>query len=140
MPRALRIDDLVVWKLACEFEDGVLALLNASPRAVRDGKLYSQLSDAASSVASNVAEGFYRFSAGEFAHFLRYSRGSLAEAERRLQSGVRKGYWTESAVAPLLRIAFRLGRAIKGFREYLLKAAERKRAQSAPGDRRRRHR
>jgi hypothetical protein len=35
MARPLKIDDLVVWKLACEFEDGVLALLDGSPRAVR---------------------------------------------------------------------------------------------------------
>jgi len=129
MARPLNIDNLVVWKLACEFEDGVVALLQRTPRAVRDFKLYSQLSDAASSVASNVAEGFYRFNASEFAHFLRYSRGSLGEAETRLRSGVRKGYWTDTAIEPWLRIAYRLGRAIQRLREYLLEAAARKKAQ-----------
>ena len=37
----------------------MLDLLERSPRAVRDGKFYVQLSDAASSVATNVAEGFF---------------------------------------------------------------------------------
>lgn len=128
MSRPLEIDDLIVWKLACEFEDGVLALLGRTPRAVRDAKFYAQLSDAATSVASNVAEGFYRFNAVEFANFLRYSRGSLAEAERRLRAGVRKGYWPQPAIEHWLHVAFRLGRAIKGLREYLLNAAARKRA------------
>lgn len=128
MSRPLKIDDLIVWKLACEFEDGVLALLARTPRAVRDAKFYGQLSDAATSVASNVAEGFYRFNAAEFANFLRYSRGSLAEAERRLRAGVRKGYWPQLAIEHWLHVAFRLGRAIKGLREYLLNAAARKRA------------
>jgi four helix bundle protein len=98
-----------------------------SPRAVRDGKFYAQLSDAASSVSSNVAEGFYRYNASEFAHFLRYSRGSLAEAERRLHAGVRKRYWPQASADVNLAIAAHLGPALDGFRRYLLAAAARKR-------------
>ena len=127
MGRPLKLEDLVVWKLACAFEDGVLELLHSSPRAMRDLKLYTQLSDAAGSITSNITEGFNRFSASEFAHFLRYSRGSLGEAQRRLRAGLKKGYWSASQAEPWFKIAFRLERAIKGFRDYLLGAAERKR-------------
>ena len=114
--------------MSCAFEDGVLDLLEGSPKAVRDGKFYGQLSDAASSVSSNVAEGFYRFNAMEFANFIRYSRSSLAEAERRVQAGVRKGYWPQTAADPHLALAGQLGPALQGFREYLVAAAARKRA------------
>lgn len=105
----------------------MLDLLERSPRAVRDGKFYVQLSDAASSVATNVAEGFYRYNAVEFANFLRYSRGSLAEAERRLQAGVRKRHWPQASAEPHLAVAAQLGPALEGFRRYLLAAAARKR-------------
>lgn len=125
------------WQLACAFEDGALDLLERSPRTVRDGKFHVQLSDVASSVSSNVAEGFYRYSAAEFAHFLRYSRGSLAEAERRLHAGVRKRYWPQTFADPHLAIAAQLGPALDGFRRYLLAAAartrERERRPKPPG-------
>lgn len=127
MARPLRIENLKVWELACAFEDGVLDLLESSPRAVRDGKFYVQLSDAASSVSSNVAEGFYRYNAAEFANFIRYSRASLAEAERRLHAGVRKGYWPQTSADAQLGVATHLGPALDGFRRYLLAAAARKR-------------
>jgi four helix bundle protein len=126
--RPLDIENLQVWKLACSFEDGVLDLLERSPRAVRDLKFYGQITDAASSVPNNVAEGFYRFNALEFANYLRYSRGSLGEAQRRLRAGVRKGYWPQAAADPLLALAGQLGPAISGFRRYLLEATARKRA------------
>ena len=125
MARELKIENLVVWQLACEFEDGVLDLLERSPTARRDFKLYVQLSDAASSVSSNLAEGFYRFNAREFANFVRYSSGSLGEAERRLRAGVRKRHWAQSQADPLLSLVLRLRPALNGFRLYLLKAAER---------------
>ena len=128
MSRPLKLEDLVVWKLACAFEDGVLELLHGSPRAMRDVRLYGQLSEAAGSVASNVSEGFNRFNASEFAHFLRYSRGSLGEAQRRLRAGIKKGYWTPLQAQPMFKLAFRLHRAIKAFRDYLIEAAARKRA------------
>ena len=131
MSRPLVIDNLRVWKLGCEFEDGVLDLLERSPRAVRDAKFYGQLGDAASSVSSNIAEGFYRYNAREFAQFLRYSRGSLAEAERRLQAGVRKGYWPQASADPLLALSAQLGPALSAFRRYLQEAS----ARTAPSPR-----
>lgn len=126
MSRPLRIEDLIVWKLACEFEAGVLALLQASPAAARDFKFASQLGGAASSVAANVAEGFYRYNAAEFAQFLRYSRASLAEAEKWLATGVRKGYWNEEHLRTWFAIAARLGPALRGLHNSLTAAAKRK--------------
>ena len=118
--RPLRIEDLVVWKLACEFEAGVIALLRASPTASRDFRFSSQLGDAASSVAANVAEGFYRYNAGEFAQFLRYARASLAESEKRLETGVRLGYWRQTDLTTWLAIANRLGPAMRGLHNSLI--------------------
>lgn len=123
MGRPLRLDDLIVWQLACEFEGRVIDLLRRTPAAGRDFKFAAQLTDAATSVPSNVTEGFHRFRAGEFAQFLRYARGSLAEAEKRLHTGVRKNYFRRGEIDPLLRLARRLGKGMANFQDYLTRQA-----------------
>ena len=128
MPRALILDDLIVWQLACEFEGRVLALVRRTPEASRDFRFAGQITDAASPVPSNVTEGFHRFKAGEFAQFLRYARASLAEVEKRLHTGVRKGYFRQADIAPLLQLARRLGKGLVNFHDYLLRQAEAKKA------------
>ena len=129
MSRPLKLDDLIVWQLACEFEGRVIDLVRRTPLAARDFKFAAQLTDAAASVPSNITEGFHRFRATEFAQFLRYARGSLAEAEKRLQTGVRKHYFRQGEVDPLLRLARRLGKGLTNFGEYL---AGRSRASKGP--------
>ena len=123
MSRPLKLDDLIVWQLACQFETQVLDLLERRPEARRDFRFTGQLSDAAASVPSNVAEGFHRFRASEFAQFLRYARGSLAESEKRLHTGVRRNYFSQADVDPLLRLARRLGKALTNFQAYLAERA-----------------
>lgn len=122
MSRPLKLDDLIVWQLACQFEAGVLDLVRGT-RGPLDFKFVSQLTDAATSVPSNITEGFHRFRAGEFAQFVRYSRGSLAEAEKRLHTGVRRNYFAQADVDPLLRLARRLGKALTNFHAYLAERA-----------------
>ncbi|MDQ3170528.1 MAG: four helix bundle protein [Acidobacteriota bacterium] len=128
MSRPLRLDVLIVWQLACEFEGRVLDLVKRTPAAGRDYKFTSQLTDAATSVPSNIAEGFHRFRAPEFAQFLRYSRASLAEAEKRLNTGVRRSYFRQAEIDPLLRLARRLGKGTMNFHDYLLRQATEKKA------------
>lgn len=119
MARPLKLEDLIVWQLACEFEGRVIELVRRTPPAARDFKFAGQLSDAATSVPSNITEGFHRFRAGEFAQFLRYARGSLAEAEKRLHTGVRLNYFRQGEIDPLLRLARRLGKGLTNFQRYL---------------------
>ena len=123
MSRPLKLDELIVWKLACEFEAQVLDLIERCPTARRDFRFTGQLTDAATGVPSNVTEGFHRFRAGEFAQFLRYARGSLAEAEKRLHTGVRRNYFAQADIDPLLRLARRLGKALTNFQAYLAERA-----------------
>ena len=113
----------MVWQLASEFEGRVIELVRRTPEASRDFRFANQLTDAAASVPSNVSEGFHRFKAGEFAQFLRYARVSLAEAEQRLNTGVRKNYFREAEIDPLLRLARRLGKGTMNLHDYLLRQA-----------------
>jgi hypothetical protein len=53
-------DELNCWQLSVEFRDRVNALLATEPFK-RRFKYCDQLADAAESVPSNIAEGFYAF-------------------------------------------------------------------------------
>jgi len=102
---ARRYQELIAWQLAEEFKREVFRIVRESKRTL-DVRYRSQLIDAASSVAANIAEGFLRCSAGEFARFLAISLGSLGEAEIRLRDGIRLNYFGE----PDCALAFRFGR------------------------------
>lgn len=136
MARELVLENLIVWQLACAFEDGVIDLVNATT-AARDYKFAGQITDAATGVPSNVSEGFHRFSAGEFAVFIKYSRSCLAEAEKRLKTGVRKRHFTQAQIDPLLVLGKRLGKGLTNFQDYLERKAAEKKARRQSGRHRR---
>jgi four helix bundle protein len=96
MPAAVgvqRLADLIAYQRAVAFKVAVYRVVAAHPSAAADWRFRSQLFDAASSVESNIAEGWGRRIAGEMRQFLRYATGSLFEAERRLLDGVARGYY-----------------------------------------------
>ncbi len=91
-----RPQDLIAWQLAEGFKIEVFRLVSGSREAQRELRFKSQILDAASSVTSNITEGFLRRSPGDFARFLDYSLGSLGEAEQRLRDGIQLGYFNAS--------------------------------------------
>jgi four helix bundle protein len=68
-------EDLEVWKRSCRLAVKLYELLNDC----RDFGLKNQMTRAAVSIASNVAEGAERDSKLEFIRFLHISKGSAAE-------------------------------------------------------------
>ena len=78
-----RYHDLVAWQLCMELHDRIVALTDREP-VRRDRKFCSQILDASSNCAPNIAEGFARFVPTEFKQFLRYALASLAETQTRL--------------------------------------------------------
>ncbi len=111
-------DELNCWQLSVEFRDRVNALLATAPFR-RRFKYCDQFADAAESVPSNIAEGFYRFSHAEFARFLRVSLGSLGEAQTRLGSALAQGLITDDDYATFKRLAIRIRTAIVRLIKYL---------------------
>ena len=70
--------ELHAWKMASELAQKAIAV--AGRRAVAaDRDLSSQILRAGRSVPANIAEGFGRRTAGDFARFLRTSKGSALE-------------------------------------------------------------
>jgi four helix bundle protein len=62
--------------------------------------LFSQLTRAAVSVRTNIAEGRARSTAKNFAHFLVLARSSLMELETLLEITARRKYVTADAASP----------------------------------------
>ena len=88
---AKRFEDLVAWQLADELRARVVRF-TAEPPVVYDRKFSDQILDAASSVPSNIAEGFCRYGHKEFARYCRIARGSLGETQVRLKDGADRLY------------------------------------------------
>lgn len=107
-----RYKDLIVWQLADGFKREIFRIASASARAQRDGRYRDQLLSAGSAVSKDIAEGFLRHSAGDFARFLSFALGSLAEAEGRLEDGVELGYFPREDCAEAFRFARRAAVAI----------------------------
>jgi four helix bundle protein len=64
-------------------------------------------SNAAAAVSKDIADGFLRKSAPQFAQFLDYALGSLAEAEDRLSDGVLLHYFSTEQCRPAVTFAKR---------------------------------
>jgi len=99
--------ELVAWQLAEQFKQEVFGLLQASNRASVDRPYAEQLTAAASSVTSNIVEGFLRYAPGDFRRFLDYALGSLGEAEVRLADGIQLGYFDAVSCEKAFRFAKR---------------------------------
>lgn len=100
---AKRLEELRAWQAARAFKLEVYRLIRQSAAASADLRFKSQLQEAAASGEANVAEGFHRFVAGEFAHFLGFARASIAEAQVRVQDGIDRGYFESNDTTECLR-------------------------------------
>jgi four helix bundle protein len=81
MARSYR--ELLVWQKAKVFAVNIYRTTEQFPKNETYG-LTSQIRRASVSVASNIAEGQGRLTAGEFLHFLGQARGSLLEVDTQL--------------------------------------------------------
>jgi four helix bundle protein len=82
---------MAVWKVSTELAVLVTISARRFPREEQFG-LAAQLRRAAVSVPSNIAEGWGRSGAKEFAHFITIALGSLAELETQLHIAERLDY------------------------------------------------
>ena len=76
--------DLLVWQRSIQLAIAIYRLTRDFPREELYG-LTSQMTRAAVSIASNIAEGQGRLSTGEFQQFLGIARGSSFELQTQLE-------------------------------------------------------
>lgn len=105
--------DLIAWQKAMDLVNAVYDVTKEFPKR----EVYSltdQIRRAAVSIPSNIAEGQAHFNNREFLHFLRHSRGSLAELETQLEIAQRRHYLPDGDAKRLLGQADELGRILSG--------------------------
>jgi len=118
MAMAHKIEELPIYPKVVEFWSAVNALLDR-PKLRNDRDLHDQISRANNSIPSNMVEGFEQATDRAFAHFLTYSKGSLAEVLKRLKQAYFKNYITPDELEPCLAAGEELGKMLGGFIKYL---------------------
>ena len=110
---AQHFKDLIAWQKAMDLVNAVYDATDGFPKR----EIYSltdQIRRAAVSVPSNIAEGQAHYSNREFLHYLRHSRGSLAELETQVIIAQRRKYLPEAQAADLLKRADEVSRILSG--------------------------
>ena len=107
----LSLKDLILWRMAMDLAVLVHQCCASLPRSEIHGVI-SQLRRAATSVPSNIAEGYARRSTKEFIPFLRAARGSMAELETQLLLAQRVGYLADSDITGLQDQIEEIGRIL----------------------------
>jgi len=87
-----RFEDLEAWKAARVLASQVYDMTRQAQDTGRDYRFRDQITAAAVSVMSNIAEGFSRRTDREFAQFLFISKGSCAEVQSLLYVALDQGY------------------------------------------------
>ena len=105
--------DLVAWQKAMDLVELICRASEHFPKHEVYG-LSNQLRRAAVSVPSNISEGQARFSRNDFRHFLRVSRGSLAELETQVLICRRLGYMDAAAAETIQRQTKEVGKILAG--------------------------
>lgn len=96
------VQRLKVWQKSVDLVESSYKLSSRLPLDERFG-LVSQIRRAATSVPANIAEGFGRWNARDFARFAAIASGSLRELETHLIIVQRLGFLDKSTVETVLR-------------------------------------
>jgi four helix bundle protein len=96
------VQRLKIWRKSIDLVETSYKLSSRLPPDERFG-LVSQIRRAATSISANIAEGFGRWNARDFARFVAIASGSLRELETHLIIVQRLGYVEKEAVERALR-------------------------------------
>lgn len=106
-------EDLKVWQKSVDLAETVYRLVANFPKDEKFG-LVSQMTRAAVSVASNIAEGSARESDKEFVRFLYIARGSLAELKTQFIIARRVGLARQETIDEVFGSVDEIARMLNG--------------------------
>ena len=110
MAGAKRLEELIIWILACELRDGIgVALSTGTGR--QDWDFRNQVERSSRSTTSNIAEGYGHFKPRQFAKYLRIARASAMETLNHTIEGRTKKYFAPQDAERFARLSRRV---IKG--------------------------
>ena len=115
--------DLKVWQEAMSLAVQAYEITAAFPREEIFG-MTSQIRRAATSVATNIAEGYGRNSSGSYVHFLKVSQGSLKELETLLLICDRVSLASSREIARMLTLCDELGRMLRSLIRSIMRGGD----------------
>jgi four helix bundle protein len=115
--------DLKVWQEAMALVVQAYGITAAFPREEIFG-MTSQIRRAATSVATNIAEGYGRDSTGSYVHFLKISQGSLKELETLLLICDRVSLASARDVEQLLFLCDELGKMLRSLIRSIMRGSD----------------
>lgn len=96
--------DLVCWQLCRALKCEIWEFTAVGP-AARDFKYRDQIRSCSAGPPANIAEGFGRWHASEFARFLEFARGSLQETINHLVDGHDRRYNDDPLYGRLMNLS-----------------------------------
>jgi four helix bundle protein len=134
-----QFEDVQAWQRARELTRAIYGCTRSGTFA-KDYQLRDQIRRAATSVMSNIAEGFERSGTGEFIQFLAMAKGSTAEVESFLYIALDESYITSDQFKRLRSLTTSTKGLIAGFMHYLRQSGVKGvKFKKASPDRNRRH-
>ena len=103
--------DLIVWKRAMELATAAYKVAQKLPRE-ENYALADQIRRSAVSIPSNIAEGYGRGSAKDYARFLSIARGSRYELETQLLLCVELGYAKKEEIASAIQLGYEVAKML----------------------------
>jgi four helix bundle protein len=105
--------DLIAWQKSMDLLSALYDATESFPKR-ETYSLTDQMRRAAVSVPGNIAEGQAHYTDREFRHFLRRSRGSVAELETQVMIARQRNYLSESQASELLKRTDEVSRILSG--------------------------
>ncbi len=119
MSFAERFEDLRIWQEARLQVSAIYRSMMHGTAGHSDLGFRTQLQRASISVMNNIAEGFERKTAKDFAHFLDVAKGSCGEVRSMLYVAEDLSYLTKEEASALRDNAEMLSRGIAAFTNHL---------------------
>ena len=116
-----RFEDLECWKAARKLVNMVYEAVRSNSAFQRDFRLSGQITGAAVSSMSNIAEGFSRRSNKEFIQFLFISKSSATEVQSEAYVASDQKYISQEIFDKIYNQAETVSKLDSGFITYLLK-------------------
>ena len=127
-----RFEDLECWKEARKLVDMVYEAIRNSSSFQKDFRLAGQITGAAVSSMSNIAEGFSRRSNKEFIQYLFISKSSATEVQSEAYVALDQKYISQEVFQKIYKQAERVSRLDSGLITYLLENQKKYRKNQKP--------
>jgi four helix bundle protein len=116
-----RFEDLECWKGTRILVNVIYEAINSNDKFKGDYQLRNQISDAAVSSMSNIAEGFSRRTNREFIQYLFVSKSSATEVQSEAYVALDQKYITQTIFENIYNQAEKVSRLDSGLITYLLR-------------------